>query len=370
MFIANVSLMRLAFFNWRDIKHPRAGGAEVYNHQILKRLAAMGHRVTLFTASFPGCARSELIEGIEHIRYGGRFTIYPLAYACYKKHVEGRYDVVVECINGMPFFLPFFARERVVPLIYQLTRENWHSGLVFPLAFAGYHLEDSFLGIYREKPVLTISESTKSDLQALGFREIAVVNAAAEVSPPSGTKKQKQKTLICLGRLTKSKRVDHALSAFKIIKNSIPGARLWIVGTGPEEKRLKALACGSGISRDVCFFGRVSEKKKAELLSKAHLMLFPAVREGWGIVVLEANACGTPVMGYAVPGLIDSIKENVNGQLVSPGNFTTLAEKAIKLLQNPPQLKRLSVNSIKYSKKFTWEKAADGLISFLEGVSL
>ena len=114
--------MRIAFFNWRDISHPLAGGAEVYVHELMKRLAGRGHAVALFTSSFPGAKEREIIDGIEHIRYGGRFTIYPKAFFCYKKHIEGRYDVIVESINGAPFFTKLFAKEPVVPFIHQLTK--------------------------------------------------------------------------------------------------------------------------------------------------------------------------------------------------------------------------------------------------------
>jgi len=121
--------MRIACFNWRDIRNPRAGGAEVFVHQVLRRFAEQGHKVTLFTASYSDSPEHETIDGVEHMRYGGKFLIYPKSYFCYKKHIEGKYDVIIESINGPPFFTCLFAREKVVPFIHQLTRENWYSGL-------------------------------------------------------------------------------------------------------------------------------------------------------------------------------------------------------------------------------------------------
>ncbi len=354
--------MRIAFFNWRDIRNPRAGGAEVYNHELLKRLAMRGHKVTIFTSSFPGAAEKEMIDGIEHIRYGGRFSIYLKAYFCYKKNIEGRYDVIIEGINGMPFFTGFFAKERVVPLIYQLTRENWYSGLPFPAAFAGYHLEDLMLGGYRKNPAITISESTKSDLEKLGFSNIALVYAAGDVTPPKKIRKEKKKTIVYIGRLAKSKRVDHVMLAFK----KIPDARLWIIGDGPKSDELRKYAKRLGIEAE--FFGKVSQEKKAELLSRAHLMLFPAVHEGWGITVVEANACRTPVIGYDVHGLRDSIENGMNGYLVENGNVDAMAKKAEELLGDEKLLEKLSADSEEYSKKFSWEKSADELSEFLEKV--
>ena len=356
--------MRIAFFNWRDIKNPRAGGAEVYNHELLRRLVKKGHKTTIFTSSFPGCEKQEFIDGIEHVRYAGKYMIYPKSYLCYKKHVEGRYDVIIEGINGVPFFTKLFAKEKVVPLVYQLTRENWYSGLPFPLAFAGYHAEDSMLGVYRKQPTIVISESGKKDLEKLGFRHVEVIYASHDVSPPENARKEKKKTLIYLGRLTKSKRVDHVLEAFGRIKD----AQLWIVGSGPEEDNLKRLAEKLGIAERTKFFGRVSQEKKAELLSRAHLMLFPATKEGWGITVLEANACGTPVIGYNVSGLCDSISNGVNGYLIEDGDIDDMAGRVDELFEDDKALAVLSSSAAEYSKKFSWEKSAEELSGFLRNV--
>lgn len=360
--------LRIAFFNWRDIKNPLAGGAEVYNHELLKRLVGKGHKITVFTSSFSGAPQTELIDGIEHIRYAGKFMIYSKSYSCYKKHIEGKYDVIIEGINGVPFFMKLFAKEKVVPLIYQLTRENWYSGIAFPAAFVGYHAEDSMLSLYKKNPAIAISESGKKDLEKLGFKNVEIIYASHDVIPPPKIEKEKEKTIIYLGRLAKSKRVNHVLEAFAMIKSRIKNTKLWIVGGGPEEKNLKELAERLGIKESTEFFGKVSQEKKADLLSKAHLMLFPAVKEGWGITVLEANACGTPVIGYDVSGLKDSIKTDINGYLVEEGDVNRMAKCSAELLENENVLEKMSSDARHYSKKFNWDESAERLTKFLEKV--
>jgi glycosyltransferase involved in cell wall biosynthesis len=360
--------MRIAFFNWRDIKNPMAGGAEVLNHQILKHLGNQGHKITMFTSSFPGCSEREVIDNIEHIRYGGKFLIYPKAYFCYQKYIEGNYDVIVESINGVPFFTQLFAKENVISLVHQLTRENWYSGIALPFAFIGYHAEDAMLGLYRKNPTIVPSKSTKTDLEKLGFKNVTIIHGAADIALPKEIIKEKNPTVIYLGRLTKSKRVDHVLRAFMIIKASLKDPQLWIVGSGPQEKKLIKLANELGITDSTKFFGKVSQEKKAELFSRSHIKLFPAVREGWGLVVLEANACGTPVIGYNVKGLCDSIQENVNGVLVNDGDIQSMAKCTIELLKNYEKLNQLSMSSLDYSKRFSWEKSAQKFIDFLGAV--
>lgn len=359
--------MRVAFFNWRDIRNPLAGGAEVFVHNVLARLVMAGHRATLFTSSYPGSCGREAIDGIEHIRYGGRYAIFPRAPLCYRKHIRGRFDAIVESINGVPFFMPLFAKEKVVPFIHQMTRENWHSGIAFPLSYAGYYLEDAMLSPYRSCRAIAPSESTRADLLALGFRDVTVIHGAADMRPPERAK-EKARTIVYLGRLAKSKRVDHALRAFAIISSNFGGARMLIAGSGPEEARLKHLSCELGISESVEFLGKVGEGEKADLLARSHLALFPAVREGWGLVVLEANTCATPVLGYDVPGLRDSIQNGVNGYLVPDGDFKALSRRAISLLNDEPALRKLSISSKEHSGKFSWDKAAERFGSLLEEV--
>ena len=362
--------MRIAFFNWRDIRNPLAGGAEAFTHQLLRRLAERGHTVTLFSSFYKGAPARESIDRVEHIRFGGRYSMYFRALGCYKKHVEGRYDVIVECINGVPFFMPMFAKEKVVSVIHQLTRENWYSGLPFPLAFLGYHGEDLMLGPYRDRLAIVPSESTLEDLEALGFGNVEIVHYAADVLPPTGLEKESAPTLIYLGRLTKSKRVDHALKAFKLVldaasrRGGVPPF-LWILGSGPEESRLRALSASLGMANSVVFFGKVDEGRKAELLAKAHLALFPAVREGWGLVVLEANACGTPVIGYDIPGLRDSIREGTNGYVVETGDSAAMGRKAIELLSDAKALAALSRSAKAYSETFSWDRCADEFLASL-----
>ncbi len=356
--------MRIAFFNWRDIKNPLAGGAEVYVHEVLSRLAKRGHEVTLFTSTFKDCLLRETIDGVQHLRYGGKFTMFAKAPSCYSEHIEGKYDIVAESINGVPFFTPLFAKEKTVSLIHQLTRENWYSGLILPAAFIGYHAENSLLSFYKKVPCAVPSDSTKSDLSKLGFSDVSVIHGASNLSIEK--RAIKKKALLYLGRLTKSKQVCHVLEAFRKIYGEHPDYSLWIAGTGAEEKNLRALAKKLGIP--VKFFGYINEQKKLELLSEASLMLFPAKREGWGLVVLEANSCFTPVVGYNVHGLKDSIVPGLNGDLVEEGDVDMLAESCISLLNDPKSLDEIGRTSKEHSRKFSWDRTADGFESLFEKV--
>src|SRR5438093_11194071 len=93
--------------------------------------------------------------------------------------------------------------------------------------------------------------------------------------------------------------------------------------------------------------GRIPDEAKPSLLRRAHILLAPAVREGWSLAVLEANACGTPAIGYRVPGLQDSIRHEETGFLVPFGNVDELANHAVALLDEPSRRVELAANALR-----------------------
>jgi glycosyltransferase involved in cell wall biosynthesis len=108
----------------------------------------------------------------------------------------------------------------------------------------------------------------------------------------------------------------------------------------------------------VTFFGHVSNDVKYDLLSRSHLVLVPSMREGWGLIVTESNAMGTPVVAYDVNGLRDSVIEGRNGILVKDKNPESLSNSALRILTDKTMLRRLSLNALEYSREFNWDKTA------------
>src|SRR5688500_18523118 len=98
-------MARILWFNWRDIKHPDAGGAEVYTHEVASRLVKKGYDITLFTADIPSRIKQEVIDGVKIVRNGGKFNVYKKAEQFYKKNKRD-FDVIIDEINGRPFLTP------------------------------------------------------------------------------------------------------------------------------------------------------------------------------------------------------------------------------------------------------------------------
>ena len=348
--------MKILIFNWRDIMNPAAGGAEVFTHENAKRFVEKGNEVTLFTSAFPGCMKEEVIDGIRVIRDGGKYSVYWKAREYYNKYFKGKFDIVVDEINTRPFLAPEFVHngEKVFALIHQLAREFWFYETGFPVNYIGYYfLENKWLSNYRNIPTLTVSESTKKDLMTMGFKKVSIMPEGINFKPlESMPEKEKEPTLIFVGRLKKAKLPDHAIYAFKIIKKKLPDAKLWVVGDGYYRKELEKISC-SGVE----FFGLIRNEKKLSFLSRAHAILVPGVREGWGLVVTEANAMGTPAIGYDVNGLRDSIRNGKSGLLCN-NNPEAMAQRACELLEDNMLRERLSRDALSWAGEFSWEKSA------------
>lgn len=307
--------LRILILNWKDLSHPAAGGAEVFTEHVARALASRGHSVTLFAAAVAGRPSREDVEGVEIVRGGGRLGVYRAARRFWSNESRGSYDVVVDEINTRPFLTPRWIDDTpIVALIHQLAREIWFYEMPFPISLLGrYLLEPWWLRAYRDVPALTVSRSSADSLTRYHrWRDITVVPEGYTPHPVPDVPKEREPTAIFLGRLVAMKRPGDAIQAFRILREGGTAARLWIIGEGPLLSRLRRDA-----PAQVEFLGRVSRHELLTRLARAHVLVATSVREGWGLNVSEAAACGTPSIAYAVPGLVDSVRAS-GGALVTP----------------------------------------------------
>jgi glycosyltransferase involved in cell wall biosynthesis len=305
--------VRILVLNWKDLGHPAAGGAEVFTEEVGRSLVAGGHDVTLFASAVAGRPAREIVEGVEIVRGGGRLGVYRAARRFWSRR-GGTFDVVIDEINTRPFMTPRWIRDTpTVALIHQLAREIWFYETPFPLAAVGrYVLEPWWLRAYREVPALTVSQSSADSLARYhGWRDVTVVPEGHTPLPAPDLPKEHEPTIVFLGRLVPMKRPQDAIAAFQQLRRDI-AAKLWVIGDGPLLPRLRGTAPAS-----VEFLGRIGHRELRERLARAHVLVTTSVREGWGLNVSEAAACGTPAIGYAAPGLADSIEAS-GGALVEP----------------------------------------------------
>jgi glycosyltransferase involved in cell wall biosynthesis/O-antigen/teichoic acid export membrane protein len=354
---------RILILNWRDLKHPRAGGAEVYTQSVAEHWARQGHAVTLLAAHVENQPEQEIVNGVTILRRGGRLGVYRKARTFWKKEGRHVFDLVVDGVNTRPFLTPRFVRRvPVVALIHQVCREIWHYEAPFPVSVIGrYWLEPRWLRTYTNVPVVTVSDSSRASLEEYGLRRVTVVPEGWTTHRrDSSWRREASPTLVFVGRLSRNKRPEDCIEAFRQIRARLPESKLWVIGSGPMEDELRA-----GAPEGVTFFGRVDEEEKLERLARAHLLLVPSVREGWGLVVSEAAQVGTMAIGYDVPGLRDSITASA-GVLCAPSP-SALAESAIRLL---PELTDGQYPKVELGGVLPWKDVAQRLLDVARDAEL
>jgi glycosyltransferase involved in cell wall biosynthesis len=338
----------------------------VFTHEVMRRLVKKRYDMTLFSAQFSNTLRNEEIDGVKIIRDGGKYTVYDKARIHYNNYKDN-YDFVIDENNTKPFLTPKYVKEKpILALVHSLAREGWFYETYFPLNYIGYYfLESKWLSYYKDIPTATVSNSTKEDLEALGFKKIFLVPEGLSVTPlPKVPDKASVPTIVFVGRLKRNKLPHHAIQAFSIIKKAIPDAKMWVIGDGYMRKELEKFNIN-----DIIFYGRVKDELKHELLSKSHLVLVTGVREGWGLVVVESNAMGTPAIAYNVPGLRDSVRDGETGLLVKENTPSCLAHTAISLLKDQQLLSKFSSNALAFSKQFSWDNTASAFDNIIKNIA-
>ena len=363
---------RILALNWRDPENPEAGGAETHLYEILRRLADAGNEILWLAAGFAGGAAEAEIGGIRVVRAGGAMTAnYVLPRVARRLLRVERFDAIVEDVNKIPFFLPWISK-----LPHLLVVPHLFGSTVFretnPFFAAYVYLFERLIPVaYGRSRVIAISPSTREDLIARGLDgdRIAVsycgFAAAAydlESPPPRGESPR----LIHLGRIRRYKGLDLVLRSFALLRERFPDAVLDVVGDGPERRRLARLAGRLGIGDAVVWHGHLPLAEMVALLYRSHIFLNASPKEGWGLTVIEAAACGVPSVAADSPGLRDSVRDGETGLLVPYGDCAAMADAAAALLLDPERREAMGRAAALRAREFSWDDAAREAAAQLE----
>lgn len=359
--------MRVLIINWRDPRNPQAGGAEVVTREHARRWIKAGHNVTWFSTRYTHSSPEEVVDGITIIRKGGilSFFFFVPWYILKNRHTI---DLLFEEIHGFPFLTPLYFRGRKIVFIHEVAGEIWNKMFPFPINYIGRFLEKLSFLFYKKIPFITVSESTKADLRQLGIKQVTVITNGFHQVPIQPFIKETQPTLIFISRLVRMKGIEEVLRAFSLIHNSLPDAKLWIVGTGKKEyiNSLRKLVKDLRIEKPVIFYGKVNEEEKFSLLRKAHLILHASVKEGWGLVIIEAASQETPAVVYNVGGLRDSVLHNKTGIVLSKNTSEEMAREVLALLTNKDKLKAFQKEGKKIAESLSWTEATTQSLRIIE----
>jgi len=344
----------VALFNWRDPRHPAAGGAEVLAHDLLVAFSKRGYDCTLVAARPRGLPATETFEHYRVVRMGNAITCrFYAAWWLWKRRNE--IDVAIDEVNTLPFFSRFVVPKKTTLWIFQVAREVWWYEAPPFLAAIGYALEPLMLQVYRSCPLVTISKSSAQSLRAIGLRgDIDIIEVPL---PPrdDGRAATVPERIGYVGRLVRSKRIDHIIRAFAIVASARPHAELWIVGGGStaEAARLRALTEALGCAERVTFTGYVSNERRDEIVASLDCLAMASVREGWGMVVSEAGRFGVPAVAYDVDGLRDAIVDGRTGLLVSERSPEALARALERVVSDRGFRNALGAAAAAYIEPFS-----------------
>jgi glycosyltransferase involved in cell wall biosynthesis len=308
------------------------------------------------------------VDGVHVIRDGEQWTVHLRAIQRYRGRLLGRFDVVIDQINTIPFFTPLWSDIPAFAMIWQLAREVWWYESRFPINVLGFAAESAYLSIYRNAEVFTFSPSTQADLVRLGFHgKVAIVPPGIEPPERFSRPKTKEPTFVYVGRIAPSKRVLEIVEAFGLYRTRTGIGRLVLIGDGPSRyvEKVTQLATRLGIAGLVENAGWLDGASKHCRMAEAHALLMASAREGWGLVVTECNSYGTPAVVYDVPGLRDSVRHRETGLVVCP-TPDALAEGMVKITTDHDLYSRLQAGALNWSASFTYENASRMIMEALE----
>lgn len=346
--------------NWRDTRHPEGGGSERYVERMAEGLVRMGYRVSVQCARHDRAPGGDWVNGVRFRRRGNKFTVYPHALLAIMRTDA---DVVVDVQNGMPFFSRLVTRCPVVVLVHHVHREQWHSALGPLFGRVGWWIESKVAPqLYRGCGYVTVSQVTRRDLAELGVRahRTVVVPNGLDPVPAVAARTDEDPVLVAVSRLVPHKRLEHAIDVVARLRDRWPDLRLELVGGGPWRDTLRQHAEMRGVADRVVLHGFVDEQRKHEILARSWVHLCPSVKEGWGIVIMEAAAHGVPTVAYRrAGGVAEAIVAGRTGLLAE--DFDGFVDHVDALLGDRERRLRMGAAGRVRAATFDW---ADSLASF------
>lgn len=338
--------MNLLFINHRDIFHPQAGGAERVIYEVSKRLVKKGVEVTWVSEKVR--ASVDEVDGIKLVHTGNKYTLHFLSLRYAKK-----FDVVIDSVaHAVPFF-SYKVNKKSIALVHHVHQDVVKYELN-PLSASIVRQLEKFLRRYPY--IISVSKTTKDELmKRFGIDEskISVIYNGIDHEVYKPGEKSPTPTVLWIGRLKNYKNPLDAIRIFKKIKTK---ALLIIIGSGEMEEKVRRAASSD---KNIIFLGKVGENQKVKLYQSSWAVLSTSFIEGWGMTVVEANACGTPVVAYASGSIPEIVENNVNGFLVRYKDINDAAEKLDYILESENIMKYLSKRSYDSSLKYDWNLTAE-----------
>ena len=365
--VANSPLRAIKIVAWRDLDDPEAGGSELHAHRIAALWAQAGLDVTMRTSQVPNAPEEVTRDGYRSIRKNGRYSVFPHVMAEGIRTRSSGDTALVEIWNGMPFLSPLWHRGPRIVFLHHVHAEMWNMVLSPRLAAGGKFFEGSLAPpLYRSSTVVTLSESSRDEICALlklpEDRVIVIPPGIDTRFQPGGTRSS-DPYVVAVGRLVPFKRFDDLIRHLVEVKTTIPNLRASIIGEGYERANLEKLRDELGASSWLELPGRLSDDEQLDAYRSAWVVASTSGKEGWGMTLTEAAACGTPGIATDIPGHRDAIQDGQSGILV--GLNESFADRLSEVLLNDQLRASLSEGALAYAQTLTWDRTATDIFALL-----
>ncbi len=374
-----------------DLFHPRTiGGGENRLLHLAREMVRIGNRVTIVTTKVKGSPEEEILEtGLRVVRIGrphpldGTSLISSIIFVFIGFFMLQRWKNlafdVIESNTYLPCYLAAIVSKILtiphIMTIHDVYLSDWIYRLGILLVPFAYAIERGLQKIHANH-IVTVSSSSKYKIcSILGFdsNQVRVIHNGIPFDEISDyyNESEKKQQIMCLGRLVPHKHVDHVIEALRILHSEGRFLKLVVIGTGPEMKYLENLVHSMKLDEFVELTGFVENPSAVySELSSSLLFVNASTIEGFGIVLLEAMAAGTPVVAYSLPAYRDFVRCGFNAFLVSPPNPESLSNEIIKLIKNPSLLQSLRENGLETASRFSWNRIALDVLEVYQQVIL
>lgn len=344
---------------WRDLDDDEAGGSEVHAHSIAAIWAQSGLRVTMRTSASVGRPPVAVREGYTVSRRGSRYSVFPRSAAAEVLGRLGPCDGLVEIWNGMPFLSPLWWHGPSMVWLHHVHGVMW-TQTMGAIGHAGIVLEERLAPpLYRRRPVVTLSPSSKQELvDDLGFAEDAVTVVPPGIDPffTAGGERSATPLVVAVGRLAPVKDFPRLVRVVARARERVPDVELVIVGEGYTRDDVLAEVDRVDGRGWVHLPGRITDDELRGLYRRAWVAASASTREGWGMTLTEAAACGTPTVATDIPGHADAVAAGRSGLLATTDD--DLADALARVLGDAGLRQRLQAGALERAAELSWEAAA------------
>lgn len=363
--------------------YPHIGGVELVCKYLSEELVNQGHSVTVVCADEPHSEDKE-INGvnIKKLPYPFKLTNTNITPSLPISLLTGDFDLIQTYIptpwtcDWSVIIAKLKNKKSVIYIQNDLDKPGFIPGLI-----TSFYLNTFFrISLTLTDKIIVVNKdwkrafvNTRNILKIHEKKITAIPNGiSTEIFKPINVTREANSLIFVsvLDKYHEFKGLDYLLQAIQIVKKTIPNIKLTIVGEGELKAKYQLESKKMGLEKNIVFIGKADQAELPKLYSSASLFILPSTEiEGFGIVAIEALACGTPVVVSEIVGISEDVANHSLGKVVKPRDAAGLAQSVEELLGNPKLIQEMGQRGKKFVEdNYTWTKIANNINSVYQSL--